>query len=82
MDQPTLIAGQPVATAEPRAVHLPYLGSEIKEARLELNRSVGQVGNLLHAHTSLVLESVPYIPPAAFTQLLPLRCGLSCKQMC
>jgi hypothetical protein len=64
MDHPTLIAGQPVATAEPRAVQLSYGGCEIKEARLEIDRSRGQVGNPPHTHTSVVLESVPHIPPA------------------
>jgi hypothetical protein len=75
MDFPMLIA------AEPRPVQLSYGGSEIKEASLEVNRSRGQVGNLPHAHTSVVLESVPQSRPQP-TQLLPLRCGLSCKQIC
>ena len=70
MDYRMLIAGQPVASAEPRAVQLSYRGSEIGNseinvARLEIDRSRGHVGNLPHAHTSVVLESVPHIPPAA-----------------
>jgi hypothetical protein len=80
MDAPMLIAGQPAATAEPRAVQLSYGGPEIKQARPAIDHT-GQVGNLPHTHTSVVLESVPQSRPQP-TQLLPLRCGLSCKQIC
>jgi hypothetical protein len=62
MDYPTLIAGQPLASAEPRAVQLSYDGSAIKEARLAIDRP-RQVGNLPQHHTSVVLESVPQSRP-------------------
>ncbi len=37
--------------------------------------------NLPHADTSVVLEAFRISRPQP-SQLLPLRCGLSCKQMC
>src|SRR5437763_6934475 len=38
----------------------------------------GRTGNLPRAHTSVVSEAFPISSPQP-TQLLPLRCGLSCK---
>jgi hypothetical protein len=80
MDHPMLIAGQPVTSAEPRPVHPSCDGSAIKGARLEAAPFAGQVGNLPHAHTSTTLEAFR-ISRQQPTQLLPLRCGLSCKQV-